>query len=194
MGKKSSTVAASKISAASAPTTSSAALSSNRSSILRSAFAPSYLQLHLFASIIQSFESQELRIHDTTTGRLRHQHTCAVGTDVTCLDWGYYGASYRESRQLNKKKRKRRQDAAEHVVVAYGTNDSQVHMFSPSEGRVLRSLPTVHEQGIRQFKFCSTDNLQAWSVGGDGQLIQWDLDKDQPVRCVSLWQINLDSH
>lgn len=181
MGKKSSANTASKISALA---TKSASSSSNQSSILKSSFAPSYLQLQLFASVIQSFESQQLRIHDTSTGRLKQQYSTPTGTNITCLDWGYYGAAYRERRFSKNKKRKRLDDQQEDVVVAYGTSDSEVAMYSPAQGKVVGLLKGVHQRGIKDFKFDPANNLEAWSIAGDGNLIQWDLRTDQPVKCV----------
>lgn len=185
MGKKTGATATSKISSSSAltntPTTSTSQASS---AILRSSFAPTYLQLHLFASVIQSFESQQLRVHDASTGRLRQQHAAPGGTDITCLDWGHYGQSYRQERKSNKKKRKRSHNSQEDVVVAYGTSSSSICMYSPAEDQVVGVLKSGHEREVKNFKFLPTDNLQAWSIGADGKLVQWNLDTDQPTRCA----------
>ncbi len=185
MGRKSSSVAVSKNSSASAPAMSSTKASSQRSSVLKSAFAPSQLQLRLFASVIQSFDSQQLRIHDTTTGRLRCQHETRPGTKINCLEWGYYGASYREQHSSTpKKKRKREQDPNEGAVVAYGTNTAEICIFSPSEGKTVQTLHGGHERSVLDFKFSRTDYQEGWSIGDDGKLVQWDLIKDQPIRYV----------
>lgn len=185
MGKQSTAGAVSKMSSASALAAPTQSNSSNKSSLLKSSFTPSSFQLHLFASVIQSFDSQQLRLHDVKTGRLRQQHSARSGITITCLDWGYYGTSYREGRLgSSKKKRKRAQHSAEDVVVAYGTSDSEICMYSPAEGRLVGILPKAHEHGIKDFRFGADDNLKAWSIGGDGELVQWDLAKDQAIRYV----------
>ncbi|ETI20226.1 hypothetical protein G647_08260 [Cladophialophora carrionii CBS 160.54] len=181
MGRKDAQVAVSK-SSASAPAV-TAGNNARKSSVLKSAFTPSQFQLHLFASVIQSFDSHQLRIHDTSTGRLRSQHE--TKSKITSLDWGFYGSAYRE-RQQSKKKRKREQTSNDGAVVAYGTNTSQICMFSPTEGRVVGTLSGGHERGIKAFKFSPTDYLQAWSIGEDAKLIQWDLLNDQPIRTINL--------
>lgn len=182
MGRKSAPAAVSKISSASSPATTA---SSRTTSVLKSVFAPSQFQLHLFASVIQSFDSHQLRIHDTTTGRLRCQHDTRPGTKITCLDWGYYGAAYREQRQSpSKKKRKRNQDNIDGAVIAFGTNGSEICMLSPTEGKIVGILSGAHERGVRDFKFSLSDYLQGWSIGEDAKLIQWDLTKDQQIRSV----------
>ncbi|EXJ54678.1 hypothetical protein A1O7_10019 [Cladophialophora yegresii CBS 114405] len=181
MGRKDGQMAVSK-SSASAPAV-TASNNARKSSVLKSAFTPSQFQLHLFASVIQSFDSHQLRIHDTSTGRLRSQHE--TKSKITSLDWGFYGAAYRE-RQQAKKKRKREQDSNDGAVVAYGTNTSQICMFSPTEGRVVGTLSGGHERCIKAFKFSPTDYLQAWSIGEDAKLIQWDLSTDQPIRTINL--------
>lgn len=185
MGRKSSSTAVAKTSAAASPAVSSGTTATQKSSVLKSAFAPSNFQLHLFASVIQSFDSQQLRIHDTDTGRLRCQHETTPGIKITSLDWGYYGAAFREQRQsASKKKRKRDQDNAIGAVLAYGTNTSEICMFSPSEGKIVGTLSGVHEKGVKDFRFSTSDYLEAWSIGGDGKLVQWDLSTHQPTRSV----------
>jgi U3 small nucleolar RNA-associated protein 5 len=181
MGRKDKQAAAApKVSSTSAAVTASGS-NTRKSSVLKSAFTPTQFQLHLFASVIQSFDSHQLRIHDTSTGRLRSQHE--TKSKINCLDWGYYGPAYRE-KQASRKKRKRDQDLSEGAVVAYGTNTSQICMFSPTEGRVVGTLTGGHERGIKDFRFAPADYLQAWSIGEDAKLVQWDLAKDQPIRFV----------
>lgn len=175
MGKKKPAVAA-KASSTTA-TTSKAIGSSDSSSLLRSAFAPTSFQLHLFASVIQSFESQQLRIHDTTNGRLRQQYAVSAREEITCLTWGRYGG--RDAKSPNKKKRKRAQDSAEDAVVAYGTNYAEICMFSPAQGQVISTLKNGHEGKVLDFQF--DPNLpEAWSLGDDHKLVQWNL-KDETI-------------
>src|ERR1700742_694869 len=156
MGRTDAQTAVSKFSSA-APATVGG--NTRKSSLLKSAFAPSQFQLHLFASVIQSFDSHQLRIHDTTTGRLRSQHESK--SKITCLDWGYYGPALRERQQSNKK-RKRDENNNDGAVVAYGADTSEITMFSPDEGRIVGTLTGGHERGINDFKFSPTDYLQAW--------------------------------
>lgn len=164
-------------------TASSVTRKSQKSSISKSAFSPSHLQLTLFASVIQGFESQHLRIHDINTGRLRCEHAAAARARITSLAWGYYGTSYRESQQEgSKKKRKRNQDAGEHAVVAYGSSLSEICMFSPLQGKVVAKLSGVHERGINDFQFVVGDFSLGWSIGGDGKLVQWDLTSNKANR------------
>lgn len=185
MGRKSSSTAVSKVSSGAAPAVSSVTASNQKSSVLKSAFAPSQFQLRLFASVIQSFDTQQLRIHDTNNGRLRCQHESGPGTRITSLDWGYYGAAYREQRQTSpKKKRKRDHDPSESAVVAYGTSSSDINLFSPAEGKIVGILTGTHQRGIKDFKFSPPQYREAWSIGGDGKMVQWDLKEGQATRCV----------
>ncbi|KAL8902024.1 MAG: hypothetical protein Q9192_000237 [Flavoplaca navasiana] len=181
----------SKISAAAAPATSATTQSTGKSSILRSSFAPSSFQLALFASVIQAFDSQQIRFHDTNTGRLRCEHAIAPKATVNCLDWGYYGEDYQE-RQLKESKRKRKRTEqvngttdevhAEDVVLAFGTSESEIHLFSPTSAKTVGILKDVHSRGIRDFKFVDAGKgLSAWSIGGDGKLVQWDLRKGKSI-------------
>lgn len=181
MSRKSSSNAASKNSSALTPGSSSTA-QIQRSSVLRSSFAPSQFQLRLFASVIQSFDSQQLRIHETNTGRLRCQHETRPGSRITSLDWGYYGAGTRDQKQ---KKKRKRQDNAEGAVIAYGTSTSEICMFSPAEGKIVGTLSGGHEKAIADFKFSpATDYQEGWSIGEDAKLVQWDLSKNKVIRYV----------
>ena len=155
----------------------------HKSSVLQSRFAPSEFQISLFASTIQSFEGQRLRIHSTITGRLHCEHSINSKATINCLDWGHYGKDHNERRnQESANKRKRSEDAngflldPKNVVVAFGTSESEIHLFSPSESKIVHVLRGEHTQGVRDFRFASAGSeLKGWSVGGDGKIVQWDL-------------------
>ena len=190
--KKAPKAVASNVSSVANPAAYSITQSTSKSSILRSSFSPSHFQLSLFASVIQGLDGQHLRIHDTNTGRLRCEHTITSKISITSLDWGYYGENHRDRHhQESKKKRKRSdlvngdepKDQARNVVVALGTSDSEVHMFSPAEAKIMGSLRDAHTQGIKDFKFTESGiHAEGWSIGGDGRLVHWDLKKDTILR------------
>ena len=178
----------SKTSAAANPTASSTTHTANQSSILRSSFAPSRLGAPFFASVIQGFDSQHLRIHDTTSGRLHCEHPVNSRTLITCLDWGYLGQSGAgQQQQESLKKRKRSKlingvSSAKNVVLAYGTSRSEIQIYSPTESHVLRVLKDAHSGGIRDFKFVNDGHeSKAYSIGGDGKLVQWDLKTQRAI-------------
>lgn len=193
--KKAPKAVASKVSSVANPGASSITQTASKSSILRSSFSPSHFQLSLFASVIQGLDAQHLRIHETKSGRIRCEHTINAKASITCLHWGYYGENHRDRHhQESKKKRKRSdlvngdatKDQTRNVVVALGTSDSEVHMFSPAEAKIVGSLREAHTQGIRDFKFADSGvNAEGWSVGGDGSLVQWDLEKNKVLRLES---------
>ena len=71
-------------------------------------------------------------------------------------------------------------------MVALGTSDSEVQMFSPAEAKIVASLTEAHTQGIRDFRFTDNGiNAEGWSIGGDGRLVQWDLQKNRVLRLES---------
>ena len=185
--------AASQISSATAPAASSTTKITSTSSILRSLFCPSHFQLSLFASVIQGLDSQHLRIHDTATGRLRFpEYPIAPKATINCLDWGYYGENNRDRQhQESKKKRKRSEqvngsrsdEPSENLVVAFGTSQSKIHMYSITEGKIIDVLEDEHSQGIRDFKFVDSGRTgNGWSIGGDGKAVQWNLHKGKSRR------------
>lgn len=188
MGKKSSRPPTKSSSAASPA--SSLTQNGSKSSVLRAAFSPSQYQLALFASVIQGLDGQHIRIHDTNTDRLQCEHALAPKEVVTSLDWGYYGGQSK-NRDQSKKKRKRGSDVNGQVdsldqgdvVVAFGTNTSDIRMYSPSEDKVVGTLAGAHDQGIKDFKFTADRPAQeGWSIGGDNKLVQWDLRTGKSIR------------
>ncbi|KAJ5349615.1 Small-subunit processome Utp12 [Penicillium brevicompactum] len=192
MGKKSARPAT-KVGSAAAPS-SSLNQAGSKSSILRAAFSPSEYQLALFASVIQGLDGQHIRVHDTNTGRLQCEHILGPKETVTSLDWGYYNNSGK-GRDLSKKKRKRGSDVngapdgldQGDIVVAFGTNTSDIRMYSPTEDKVVGILNGAHEKGIKDFKFTAARPAEeAWSVGGDNKLIQWDLRTGKPIQTIHL--------
>ncbi len=190
VSKKSSRGPQSQISSATSLATASNTQAANKSSIFRSSFSPSYFQLALFASVIQGFDSQHVRIHDTLSGRLRCDHAIGSKASITALDWGYYGAKHGDLDQsLFKKKRKRGQEVngetRTNVVLALGTSHSVIQMFSPTENKVVGTLQGAHTGGIKDFKFTHHKaSAEAWSLGGDGKLVQWDMRTGLSTRYV----------
>lgn len=183
---------ASIISSATNPSASSATTTTSTSSILRSSFAPSHFQLRLFASVIQGLDSQHLRIHDITTGRLQCEHAIASRASITCFDWGYRTRESSDGHVLeSKKKRKRKESSngnsssgnARDIVLAFGTSDSQIFLFSSKEAKIVGVLKEGHTQGVRDFKFID-DGLQdrGWSAGGDGTLVEWGIKAGKTLR------------
>jgi len=183
---------ASNISSAANPAASSTTQTANKSSILCSSFSPSRLQLSLFASVIQGVDSQHLRIHETITGRLRCDHAIGSKASITCLDWGYHGANYQDQHHKESQKKRKRSELVSgatsgengmDAVVAFGTTDSEIHLFSPAESKIMKVLGDVHTHGVRDFKFEGHGlHGEGWSIGGDGKLVQWDLSKGKVLR------------
>ncbi|KAL4792124.1 Dip2/Utp12 family-domain-containing protein [Aspergillus venezuelensis] len=190
MGKKSNQKPASKTSSAAAFGAADATITGNKSSMLKAAFAPSDYQLALFASVIQGLEGQNLRIHDTNTGRLQCEHVLGPKELVTSLDWGYYAGR----RDQAKKKRKRPSDVngaidgfdKGDVVVAFGTSASDIRMYSPAEDKIVGTLTGAHTGGVKDFKFTHNKPQEGWSIGGDNKLVQWDLVTGQATKVVNL--------
>lgn len=186
MGKKQHRPPASTAASAASPAVSGQTHAGNKSSILRAAFSPSEYQLALFASVIQGLDAQHVRVHDTVTGKLQCEHALAPKESVTSLDWGYYSGKSKES---SKKKRKRHSDVngvdgleAGDVVVAFGTNKSEIRMYSPSSDKIVGTLSGVHDKGIKDFKFTANRPAEGWSIGDDQKLVQWNLTTGQSIR------------
>ena len=167
-----------------APSTISRPSKKTKSSILKSSFSPSKFQLSLFASVIRGIGSETLRIHDTSSGLLKNDYNLSSNASVTCLQWGQYSSTESHGRPENSRKRKRSRHL-NNTVLAFGTSLSEICLYSPQEAKIVGVLKDGHAQGIKDFKFVE-DGLgnQAWSVGGDSKIVQWDLAKRCVVRSV----------
>lgn len=194
--KKSASRVASKTSSATTFAASSGTSKPLKSSILKSSFSPAHLQLSLFASVIQSLDSQQLRIHDTLSGRLKSEYSPSR-TRINCISWGRYTPDGRNGDSQPAKKRRKHGAATVSdtspgvVVIAVGTNNERIDFFAPLESRVVTTLAPAHPHGTRAIEF-RNDGLhsEAWSLGADGTLMQWDIATGERVRyaftlCIS---------
>ena len=182
-----------------APSTSSKSASrtaqNGTSSILKTSFCPSALQLSLFASVIQSLDTHQLRIHDTLTGELKCEYS-PPREHITCINWASCGHRTNFSGSQPAKKKRRRQEAVEGAngnngaVIAIGTKRNYIELFSPFESKIVGVLNPAHDSGTQDFK-CQHygSGSQACSLGLDGSLILWDLSAKVQVRYGSLARI-----
>ena len=96
------------------------------------------------------------------------------------MRWGrYYGSAGSDDRPAKKRKTKTgtadSQQGSVVVAVGYAT-EPRIDLYSPAQGKVVTSLTEAHSQGIRDFRFASGSARKAWSLGGDGKLVEWSLD------------------
>ena len=160
------------------------------SSILYCAFTSSHFRRSLFASVVHEVNSQTVRVHDTRSRRILCNYPTSSTASVTCLDWGRLLSKDRdEYPEPSRKKRKictsleDEQTSQDGIVIAYGTNESRIHFLSPAEGKVVATLDGGHTLGIKDFKFSPSEDYQSgWSLGGDGNLVQWNLKKVSNIR------------
>lgn len=156
---------------------STSARTDSQVSNLRHAFAPSQLGTSFFASVVQGLDAQVLRIHDTTSGLLTSQHSIHGGA-ISCLAWGNYYGDASDDRSSKRRKTIKGASNDQHgdVVVAIGlANEPRIELYSPAKGKIVASLANAHGHGIRDFCFSSSDR-KAWSLGGDGKLVEWNLE------------------
>ena len=173
----------------------SSKISVQPSTVLLSSFSPSSLGQSLFASTILGLDAQRLRIHDTTTGRLRCEYVFEKGSLCNSLAWGSTPAESDDAadKKNKKKKRKRLSDSTGEatqtesiIVLALGMNKGTVLLFSPTEGKIIGSLEGAHTGEVTAFQFSETDSNRGWSCGTDGKLVEWDLRQRLAIRFATL--------
>ena len=196
MGKKNaSNWTDSKLSAAISLTDSSFPQNIKGTSVLHCAYLPPQYFQPLFASVYHGIGSQHVRVHDIHSKRVLCDHSTSSTTSITCLEWGRHRSNSREEHSEPFRKKRKIYTSLDHpkaqedeVVVAYGTNESKIYLLSPAEGRVVATLEGAHTFGIKDFKFSPADDCQTgWSLGGDGNLVQWNLQKVVNIRYWSFF-------
>ena len=163
-----------------------------RSSILKTSFCPSALQLSLFASVIHSLDTHQLRVHDTVTGDLKCEYS-PIRARINCIGWGSCGHRTKDPGSQPAKKKRRKQETVETTsgdngaVIAIGTNGNSIELFSPFEYRIVGALDPAHDSGTRDFRFKNYGpDSRACSLGMDGSLILWDINAKVQLRYGSL--------
>lgn len=154
---------------------------SPNAALAASAFSPASFRLSLFASVVLGLDAYRLRIHDTNTGRLRSEHVFEAGVRVNSVSWvALASAQDRKS----SKKRRRKADGGDveekNAAVAVTTNKGSVILYSATEGTVAGVLEGAHVGEVVAFEAEKGGN--AWSVGVDGKLVEWDLVKKVALR------------
>jgi U3 small nucleolar RNA-associated protein 5 len=151
-----------------------------------------------FAFLSLAIDKHRLRVYDTLSGQSRAEYVVDLGR-VTSLAWTRLdlsgGPSVPSDDETNrpKKKRKKRQslradsenDALTSIeVVVLGLSDGSLSLFSPSHGKVLRTLshPTSNTS-ILSVVVNQTVNLGTyiWTSGADGAIRVWNATKNSMV-------------
>lgn len=183
-----------------------------------SAFSP---QGNYFASLSLAIDKHRLRVHDTATEQSIAEHI-VQGAQVATLSWAHLNSSERQGEPMEeddapKKKRKKRNSLAAHAsstdatseasqVVLLGLSNGSLLIFSPSHGRVLRTLS--HPSSTAAILSLSASPSQAhnastiWTSSADSSVHVWNAQTgehlstwrtDDRIPCTSLSVRNPDS-
>ncbi|KAF7967304.1 hypothetical protein HWV62_34761 [Athelia sp. TMB] len=151
-----------------------------------SAFSP---QANLFAFLSLAIDKHRLRVYDTLTGKSVAEHI-VDDARITTLAWGQIDLSDRsleenvgEAKKKGKRKRLSNGAALEATpkvgteVVVLGLSDGTVSFFSPSHGRVLRTLShTTSTAAILSVVIAEGEDKgpTVWTSGADGSIRVWN--------------------
>ncbi|KAJ7480156.1 WD40-repeat-containing domain protein [Mycena galericulata] len=153
-----------------------------------SSFSP---QGNLFAYLSLAVDKHRLRVYDTATGQSVAEHV-VDSARVTSSTWGNFDASDGQRSDVeeppNKKKRKKRDSeanadgpAAAFGIVVLGLSDGTVLFFSPTHGRIIRTLS--HSTSTAAIlSVVLTDGGDSapttWTSGADGAIRLWNAQKN----------------
>ena len=152
---------------------------------------------HLFAFLSLAIDKHALKVYDTATRRSVAEHVVDAAR-VTSLCWarldlvegGGKGGGGEEG--FRKSKRKKRSSLAAEAatssnaapqLVVLGLSDGSLLLFSPTHGRLLRTLSDPSSSSavlaVTGHNSDSTDPHTLWTSGADGALRIWDARTNQ---------------
>lgn len=155
----------------------------------------------LFAFLSLAVDKHRLRIYDTATRQSVAEHV-VDNARVTSLCWARldpsdsqkHAAEDAEASHQPKRKRKKRnsqavapdvEDAPAPQVVVLGLSDGTVSLFSPSHGRIVRTLS--HTSSTADILAVAADGQPSdhtsaiWTSSADGTIRLWDANKNAVV-------------
>ncbi|ANB12903.1 Utp5p [Sugiyamaella lignohabitans] len=137
----------------------------------------------ILASVIPSLDIHKLRIHNVSAssneGSQISEHSFDRGVTVQCLKW------ISLSKNQPKKKRKRvsgvdnSTNSLEDSLVALGTNNGSILLFSPATGSVVNTLTGGHSLPITGL---STSSTLLLSCDSNGTICEWNINKKSLLR------------
>lgn len=168
-----------------------------------SSFSP---QANLFAFVSLAVDKHRLRVYDTVTGKSTAEHTIDSAR-VSTLIWEKIDFSDSKSAEGSPKKKGKRkrlstgqptedEPSSETEVIILGLTDGTLHFFSPTHGRLLRTLshpsstssilsivlsdgPTIRTSGADGF-------IRLWDVRKNSILDTWKIDDRMPYTSMAI--------
>jgi U3 small nucleolar RNA-associated protein 5 len=154
-----------------------------------SSFSP---EGYLFSFVPHAIGKHRLRVYNTTTGRAIADHSIDNAL-ISSMAWSALElgeADSSEGSQPSKKKRKKKDSLGTRnvrskviEVVILGLTDGSILCFSPSHGRVLRTLSHASSSSpvmALAVEECHGRSL-IWASGQDATLRLWDVNKNEIV-------------
>ncbi|EAU92979.1 hypothetical protein CC1G_03766 [Coprinopsis cinerea okayama7 len=148
---------------------------------------------HLFAYLQLAVDKHRLRVYNTASGHSLAEYTVDTAR-VSALHWdtlNFASESQPDVASPSKKKRKKRQSLAPEEtpssagteVVVLGLSDGTISFFSPSHGRVLRTLS--HPSSSTPVLSLATSKNVIWSSSADGVVRSWNI---QTSEIIDTWK------
>ncbi|KAF7319887.1 Utp12 domain-containing protein [Mycena kentingensis (nom. inval.)] len=139
-----------------------------------------------FAFLSLAIDKHRLRVYDTTTNQSIAEHILDSAR-VSSLTWGNFDPSEVQAAQPPSKKKRRKSQADEDgplqaslvEVVMLGLSDGSVAFFSPTHGRILRTLSHSTSTAAILSVVSSDAASTTWTSGADGAIRIWNPRKSE---------------
>ncbi|KAL0088401.1 WD40-repeat-containing domain protein [Phycomyces blakesleeanus] len=160
-------------------TTSTAAAAS--AGILLTGFDTSPTADH-FALVTHGIDRHRLRIFNVRSGTVNNDHTGDKKEKFTSLTWGHVRDDGDLGQTTESKANKRRRGLANlNKVVALGTNNGTVVIYSLIHGAIVKRLAGAHTMAILDF-ILNKNGTKGYSLAEDNYIVEWDIEQEKEVK------------
>lgn len=134
------------------------------------------------ATAVSSLDTQTLlQVTPTVSTNASNivQHSFPKGLQVQALLWISQPTSHTPKK---KQARHSKSGKKQPQILAVATLQSEIHLFSPSQGAVIATLSGAHDQPITALAEGLSSRL--WSCDSSGTLAEWDLNTNSLIRTI----------
>ncbi|CAI2181067.1 2791_t:CDS:10 [Funneliformis geosporum] len=155
-----------------------------------------------FALVTPGVDRHRMRIFDTHTGKVNNDFFSEVEEKFNCLTWGklyerdlngkvvsrmrHVHCGDADTPSPNKKKKPLPKSKQSIKVVALGSQNGTIVIYSTIHGSAIKTLSGSHTSPVNDFVF-TKDGKRGYSCGEDMKIVEWDIDNE---KVISNWNVD----
>ncbi|CAG8648443.1 4605_t:CDS:10 [Funneliformis caledonium] len=155
-----------------------------------------------FALVTPGVDRHRMRIFDTHTGKVNNDFFSEAEEKFNCLTWGklyerdlngkvvsrmrHVNCGDADTPSPNKKKKPLPKNKQSIKVVALGSQNGTIVIYSTIHGSAIKTLSGSHTSPVNDFVF-TKDGKRGYSCGEDMNIVEWDIDNE---KVISNWNVD----